>query len=97
MALPIIVYACCDYKMSHTATLSTPELYKFGMKGNGLKAVVLLKWMLNALLHSVIPYFLGLKMYSSFLNNNSDGLYVIGLIMYTVLFLIANLKVFMKN
>lgn len=64
------------------------------MKGNGLKVSVLVYWMINALIHGIIPYYICYPFYGDILGDNNSGLYIVGVIVYTVMFIIGNLKVF---
>lgn len=95
LALPIIAYGCQDYYVSPQLSIKNPQLYKFGIRAEGLSVSVLLKWMAQAIVHAIIPFFIGVFIiehpWSS--DGELDGLTLYGTGVFTGLFLIMQVKV----
>lgn len=96
LALPIIAFGCQDYYVSPQTSIEHPQLYKFGIKNMGLNTSVLLQWIIQSIIHAVIPFFVGVYIIETAWGTNGemDGLTFYGTGIFTSLFMIMNFKVY---
>ena len=93
VSLPILVFAVSDAPLDIPTTLAFPELYRSARKE--FNVFVFLRWILLGVYDSIIVYFfvqLGIGEDVIDQYGKTSGLFSQGIIMYTALVFIVNLR-----
>eukprot|EP00612_Vaucheria_litorea_P000984 CAMPEP_0171460920 /NCGR_PEP_ID=MMETSP0945-20130129/5593_1 /TAXON_ID=109269 /ORGANISM="Vaucheria litorea, Strain CCMP2940" /LENGTH=1196 /DNA_ID=CAMNT_0011987199 /DNA_START=242 /DNA_END=3832 /DNA_ORIENTATION=+ len=90
LALPILCVGLFDKDVDDRTAISIPRLYHLGQKNSDLNIHITCMWLIQAVLDSILIFFLPMAAYggaeSLFSSNGKqDGLYTFGTTVYTVL------------
>ncbi|KAL0592513.1 hypothetical protein ABG067_000077 [Albugo candida] len=112
-SLPLIFFAVFDQDVSSESASKVPSLYALGQQNVLLQRKVFWPWILNGMWHSIVIFFLSaLTVYGTkWLHNSNDsvnpsgidqngkmdGINTIGLIVFTNLVIIVNLKLCLET
>nr|CCA24731.1 Ptype ATPase (PATPase) Superfamily putative [Albugo laibachii Nc14] len=112
-SLPLILFAVFDQDVSSESASKVPSLYALGQQNVLLKRRVFWPWILNGIWHSIVIFFLsaftvyGTKWLHDSVgsinpsgidqNGTMDGINTIGLIVFTNLVIIVNLKLCLET
>lgn len=98
-AFPIFIFALFERDVPKEVLLNSPEIYKRTQNGEFFNAKVFRKWILLAVLHSVIVFFFSLQGMNDTAfdgsNGQSAGIWCSGIVIYTSCVFVVNLKLAM--
>ncbi|KAL9647568.1 hypothetical protein ABK040_006924 [Willaertia magna] len=100
-SLPIIGYALYDKDVNDEHSIAYPELYTYGQTNHFFNLRKLLLWILNAIWHSLIIFFIPMGIYA-FTNNTllfgiPASMDEIGTLVYTCVILTVNMKLALET
>jgi phospholipid-transporting ATPase len=95
-ALPVLVFAVLDRDMPFSALMSNPRIYRLTSGAQLFNRNVFWQWMFLSLVHSLIVFFYPMEafnMHSPDRLGHTYDLWSVGLVVYTAVVLIVNLKI----
>lgn len=98
-SVPIMILALFDQDVKADVSLRYPQLYKDGPKDYHFNIFIFIAWLVNAFWHSVIIFFVpyGILQYGVMNGGKTSDHSYLGLIIYTCIIIVINLKILVES
>jgi magnesium-transporting ATPase (P-type) len=99
-AIPILAFAVFDRDIPMRTLHREPRIYTLSQHGELFNVIIFWKWILLGLIHSLVIFYIPYLCYSDVAMDNSGqsyGLWELGVVFYTVIVLVVNLKIAMLS